>query len=615
VIDPTPKQQSAHNATRCVHDLIVDACEAYPNRIALRYGEERLRYAELLTLARAVAGQLLAAGIRAEDRVALLARDSVREVIGMLGCLMAGGAVVPLDSSQPEARLRLMLETAAPFAILTDSDQHLEREASLRVDLRRDASGEAPFRLPNVLASQLFGITFTSGSSGRPKGVAVEHRQLVNYVHGMQAIGLYDGVESLASLSKLCTDLGHTAVFGALCTGTTLHLIAEEVAVDPIALGGYFEFHGLDLLKVVPDHFEALCAGDPLAVRPRKRLVLGGNAPSPEFVSRLLAADVPYEIVNHYGPTECAVGVMTHTITAKTDQPIPLDCTIPNSHVTVVDSKLQPATNGELLIGGSSVSRGYYNQPALTAERFIPDPFSTTAGGRTYRSGDQATRRVDKIILNGRLDRQVKIRGHRVELDEVSAVIRQAEGVREVFVDTVTDDAGTPRIVAFVSPISLNQTNLDSHCNATLPDPMQPAEWRLLPTLPRHVSGKVDVSALRGSGHPLSTTNPPEPAKNRQQQLVWNIWREILGLETCGLDDNFFDVGGDSIKMIKVYARLRSALPTEFEFIELFRYPTIRTLAERLGTNQASSAAGQEAQARASMRQQLRERRGARLKE
>ncbi|HKO20766.1 MAG TPA: amino acid adenylation domain-containing protein, partial [Acidobacteriaceae bacterium] len=335
--------------------------------------------------------------------------------------------------------------------------------------IRLNATSDAPHNesdvnlVSGVTVDNLAYLIYTSGTTGQPKAVAVEHRQVLNYLDGVcDRLGISPG-ENLATVSTIAADLGNTAIFPALCTGCCLHVISQERAADPEALGHYFVSHTIDCLKIVPSHLAALLrSAHPERLMPRQKLVLGGEASRSDWVNGLRALAPSCRIFNHYGPTETTVGVLTYEVTSEmTCLPpiLPLGRPLPNTRVYVVDKHLQPApigSPGELCIGGAGLARGYFNRPALTAERFIPDPFGGKPGGRLFRTGDMARYLEDGTIeFIGRRDGQVKVRGFRIELGAIEAALMEHPDVREAVV--LDDEAGGAmpgdrKLIAYVVP-------------------------------------------------------------------------------------------------------------------------------------------------------------------
>ena len=322
-------------------------------------------------------------------------------------------------------------------------------------------------------------VIYTSGSTGQPKGVCVEHRNIVNYVRGVtERLHLEAGM-SYATVTTVAADLGNTVIFPALATGGTLHVISRERAANQARLSEYFARERIDVLKIVPSHLAALQVGkDPELTMPRRRLILGGESSRLDWIDRLRDLAPACEIFNHYGPTETTVGVLTYHVgpdVPRTDSgTLPLGAPLPNSRVYVLDEAGQPVSAGvvgELCIGGRGVTRGYLNRSDLTAEKFVPDPFTPEPGARLYRTGDRARSLPDGTVeFCGRMDDQIKLHGHRIEPGEIEAALREQPGVRDALVVAVTDGRGGQQLVGYVVPVHSDQRLWNSTSVGVLPD-------------------------------------------------------------------------------------------------------------------------------------------------
>lgn len=582
----------------CLHDLFADQAAKTPQATALVFEDVVLTFTELNDRANQLAHFLRRHGVGPETFVGIYLERSWEMVGALLGILKAGGAYVSLDPHAPSERLAFMIADTNMQVVLTQASLagKLPDETATAVSLDTDwptiaaESTENPTRLAEP--ENAVYVLFTSGSTGMPKGVVVEHRQLLNYLFSIQQrLQIPVGIR-FATVSTFAADLGNTAVFPPLCFGGELHVISESRIANPDAFADYFRQHQIDFLKIVPSHLHALLtARNPADVLPRQRLVLGGEASSWELIETLqmLKAE-DCQLYNHYGPTETTVGVLTYPVPQKrlgTAAALPLGRPIDHTQAIIVDDQLQPVTDGEvgeLLIGGCNVTRGYLNRPGLTAEKYLPDLFSNAPGARIYRTGDLARRLPSgDIEFLGRIDDQVKIRGFRVELGEVQACLSAHPQVREAVVLAREDTPGVKRLVAYVvaqSGAGLTTAALRRHVLAGLPDYMVPAAFVFLAALPLNANGKIDRQALP----PPENTRPElaapfaPPTTDIENRLA-NIFADVLRLDRVGRHDNFFELGGDSILNIQIVARAGQAglfLTPQ----QLFQHQTVAELAQ-----------------------------------
>ena len=447
-------------------------------------------------------------------------------------------------------------------------------------------------------------VIYTSGSTGIPKGVAVRHRNLVNYSHFItRRLRLDEHPEGLhfGTVSTIGADLGNTCIYPALISGGCLHVISYEVSTDAQRFARYTAQYPLDVLKIVPSHLQALLhSPEAKQVLPRKFLILGGETLTPKLVESIQALGGSCEVLNHYGPTETTVGSLTLRLAEydwknATAASIPIGRPIANTQVYILDAQLQPVplgVVGELYIAGDGVTAGYLNQPDRTAERFVANPFVDDASARMYRTGDLARYLPDgNVEFLGRGDDQVKIRGFRIELGEIESVLTKRAGVKQAVVLAKDDERGDKRLLAYVVA-DRDQNNspeeLRAHLKEQLPDFMVPSAIVPLPKIPLTANGKIDRQALP-EPEAVETKAYIAP-KTPAEESVAKIWAEVLRRDRISTDDNFFDLGGHSLLATQVMSRVREQFKVELPIRALFDSPTVAGLAEAIAEADKTSA-------------------------
>ena len=586
----------------CVHELFERQVEQTPDNVAVEYGSQEITYRELDRRANQLARYLRKQGVGPEMVVGIWVERSLEMVVAILGVLKAGGAFMPLDGNYPEERLEYMIEDAqvslmlvgkqqekkmprvwVPVVVMDGEDREWEREEE-----RRPENG--------VYGGNLAYVIYTSGSTGKPKGVGVEHRQLANYI---QAIGGKLQIEAgmrLALLSTYAADLGYTMIFPALCYGGCLNVVDADWVLDAGKLAQHFSHHPIDYLKIVPSHLQALLGSSPgNGVLPRRWLVVGGEASSWELIRQVKERGAGCRVLNHYGPTETTVGVLTYDATQESDGEktrgmVPVGRPLSNGKVYVLDKELNPAgigTRGEIYIGGAGLARGYVNRAEMTAERFMPDPFSRSGGKRLYRTGDVGRYREDgNIEYIGRQDEQVKIRGYRIELGEIEATLALHSGVREAVVVARGENRDN-RLVAYYTVTErgeeeeIGAEQLRSFAAEKLPEYMVPAAFMRLEAMPLTPNGKLDRKALPKPEGEVYAQCIYEPPQSELEQILANIWQELLGVERVGRHDHFFQLGGHSLLAIRLIEQLHRA-NLHIKIDTLFTKPVLSELAAAL---------------------------------
>lgn len=591
--DSTPQPESIHQAFE-------NQAALTPHRPALCFGEQELTYAELDQYANRVAHYLNRRGVRANVAVGLCMERSAEMIIGLLGILKSGGCYVPLAPDNPKARLtHQLVETGAPLLITQERLLgQLPPFSGTILCLDRDASQlmqEPTFRPDNTTkADDLAYVIYTSGSTGVPKGVAVRHRNLVNYTTFMcRRLDLEKFGRGLhfATVSTISADLGNTCVFPALVSGGCLHVISYETAMSANLLAEYMAKHPIDVLKITPSHLASLLAvpGENAILR-LSCLILGGETTTWELANRIIQSS-ECRLLNHYGPTEATVGCCTFDVRAENvsswnPATVPIGRPIANTQIFILDENMQPVplgVSGEIYIGGAGVAQGYLKQPQQTAERFVADPFSRDASARLYSTGDLARFLPNgSIEFLGRIDHQVKIRGFRVEPVEIEAVLKKHPAIRQVFISTYEENPGDKRLAAYVVTTSaVKNDELKSFVEAYLPDYMVPTILQI-ESLPLTANGKVDTRALPSPNRVGERARGEAEPTNPTEQAVAGIWSQVLGLKRIGIHDNFFDLGGHSLLATQIIARIRNHFRVQLPLHGFLETPTVAGLAAKI---------------------------------
>src|SRR5215467_3577930 len=537
----------------CVHELFEAQAARTPDRVAVRFGEETLSYRELNEQANQLARHLRSLGVAGGSLVGLCVNRSVQMPVALMAILKAGGAYMPLDADNPKSRLAYQLMGAV--ALVTEADL-VERFTEFSRPVICMDTEDFPWRAnpgsnlePSANSENLAYVIFTSGSTGVPKGVAVRHRNLVNYINFIQRwleLDKHPEGWHFATVSTLSADLGNTSIFPALASGGSVGVISKEIAVESAWLARYCREHPVDVLKIVPSHLEALLAGSEGAgVLPRKYLILGGEPLPKRLVQWVRDLGANCEICNHYGPTETTVGSvvlrLTDDLEHEDQRPtVPIGRPIDNTQIYILDSHLQPVpvgVAGELYISGEGVAAGYLNQPELTKERFIDNPF--VSNSKMYRTGDLCRYLADgNVEFLGRADHQIKVRGFRVELGEIEATLARHASVRQAVVVAKTDAQGEKRLIAYVVGPSPKE-DLRAYLKEQLPDYMVPTAIVPLQRLPLNANGKVDRQSLLEPEKFQTQANGYVAPRTAVETKISEIWGEVLGNERIGMGEDF----------------------------------------------------------------------------
>jgi amino acid adenylation domain-containing protein len=570
--------------------------DAHPARVAVDGLDGSLTYAQANAAANRLARHLRQCGVGAGAPVGLLTARTARMAVGVIAIMKTGAAYVPLDPGHPAARLDAILRDSGAAVVVTEEQFRPLLEglatpvAAVYLDTDEDAiARNGTENLGIELRPDLPAyIIYTSGTTGTPKGVCVEHRNLASYCDAVWPRMDLGADARFATISSLAADLGNTMIFPPLANGGCVVVVPEHLAADADGLCAFFARHPADCLKIVPTHLQALLKEQPRCeLLPRRLLILGGEATTSAFVETIRALAPGCRILNHYGPTETTVGVLTYEVPAAWQprrEALPLGFPLAGSRVYVLDREgrpLPPGIRGEIYIGGANVSRGYWNRPDLTAERFLPDPF--VPGGRLYRTGDLGQRLADGAIeFAGRADRQIKIRGFRVELGEIEQALAAHPAIEQAAVMPPAADDPAQRLIGHVQTkgaAPLDAETVTQFLRGRLPGYMVPGAFVFRDALPRTANGKIDFQAL--TGHVVRPTSlahrPPRDSIELDMKL---IWQDLLGIDGVGISDNFFEVGGHSLLATQLMARINRRFGQSLPLACLFEHGTIQQLAE-----------------------------------
>jgi amino acid adenylation domain-containing protein len=572
---------------RYLHERFERQAAHGPERVALVCGSRELSYGELAQRSERLARTLRRLGVGPEVRVGVLLDRTPELVVALLGVLRAGGAYVPLDPAYPAARVSLMLEDSRATVVVTRPEL-AGRLNDAPVEVLFLDSGELPTPEesltplpplpPKVQPANLAYLIYTSGSTGRPKGVALTHAGAVAMLRWTASVFTLEELAGTLASTSICFDVSVFELFGPLSYGGKMIL-----ADNALALPGLAAASEVTLITAVPSALSALLqlGGLPSSVR---TLGLGGEPLPGALVREIHERAGSVRVLNLYGPSEDTTYSAWARIERGEELP-PIGWPIAGTAVYLLDSELRPVplgAVGELFLGGAGIARGYLGQPGLTAERFLPDPWSGEPGARLYRTGDLGRRRSSgSLEYLGRIDHQVKLRGFRIELGEIEAVLGEHPEVREVVVVARQERPGDVRLTAYVVPgrgAAPAASVLREHARAALPEYMVPAAWVLLDAFPLTPSGKVDRRALPAPDREAETAGQYTAPRTRVETLLAGSWAYVLGRERVGIHDNFFELGGNSILATQTVATIQELLPVEISLRTVFDMPTVAQL-------------------------------------
>jgi amino acid adenylation domain-containing protein len=598
---------------KTVAQIFEEVAAATPNAVAVVFGDQQLTYTELNARANRVADKLRGLGVRPETMVGCCIERSLELAIAFIGVLKAGGAYVPLDPSYPKERFDFTLEDTRTPVMLTQKSLVStvlagRKLTALCVDEIAAASpngtdaNPAPAGEPTSLAY----VMYTSGSTGQPKGVMVENRAIVRLVRNTNFCE-FGPEQAFLQFAPVSFDASTLEIWGPLLNGGRLVMMQPQ-ASSLEDLGRTIRKHGVNSIWLTAGLFHLMVEQRLEDLRPIRQLLAGGDVLSARHVRMVLENLPDCRLINGYGPTENTTFTCCHTMRhgERVPESVPVGRPISNTQVYILDEEMRPleaGKTGELYAAGDGVARGYLNNPDATAEKFVLNPFVEREGERMYRTGDLARWRDDGVVeFLGRIDNQVKILGHRIEPSEVETVLQMNPGVSQVCVVAHADESGSKQLVAYfvaASGAAPSAADLRTFLSGKLPHYMIPARFISLAAFPLSPNGKVDRAALPA---PMATAgvNTPDAAPSTQlEQTLAELWQRILRVERVGLDDNFFDLGGDSLMIVAVHSNLQKTFAAEIPVTDLFEFTTIRTLARHLGEKAPSAPSFTEVQLQA----------------
>jgi amino acid adenylation domain-containing protein len=585
----TPEEEDDGQQDQCLHRLIEQQVERDPDAVAVIFNHEQLTYRQLDERANLLAAYLRRRGIVPGARVGVCLERSIEMLVGVLATLKIGAAYLPLDPTYPKERLSFMLSDTRPLILLTQQSlldrlpEHETTIVSLDAAWPEISDEKADhFSSHNDAALPAY-VIYTSGSTGQPKGVQVSHRAVVNFLRAMRRQPGMSKEDVVLGLTTLSFDISVLELYLPLMVGARIVFASHEEATDGALLLEKINEHGVTLVQATPTTWRLLLDAGWTAP-PRLKVLCGGEAMSRSLAAQLLQRSD--SVWNMYGPTETTVWSGLSRVELS-ERPITIGRAIANTQLYVMDKHQQLApmgVTGEIYIGGAGLGHGYVNRAALTAEKFVPDSLSGVAGARLYRTGDIGRWRAEgELEYLGRLDEQVKIRGHRIELGEIESVLSQHPAIRHAAVIAPHDENQHPLLLAFVVADSVtppSAAELRQFLRQKLPDYMLPSAFIMLDELPLTPAGKIDRRRLSQmkSAQPLAATHVYVAPRTAVEEKLVEIWQKLLGVERVGVEDNFFELGGDSILSVQAVA-LANQAGLKLRPRQLFEHQTVAELA------------------------------------
>lgn len=559
-----------------------------PEAVALVFGSRKVTYRQLHEQSNQLANYLRSSyGVRTNDLVGIMVDRSENMIIAMMGILKSGAAYVAIDTEYPRARKEAIIKETGFKAIVTQTDYIFDLDYYsgnlFAIDIQLDGI-DASKVAPTIICKpqDLAYVVFTSGSTGRPKGVMITHQSLVDYSAGITSRTNIRECKTFGLVSTIAADLGNTVIYTSLVQGASLQVFsaADVMSAESMADAS------IDCLKIVPSHWKALQKKNRLFA-PAKCLVFGGEQLTKDVLALLKAGNATCRVFNHYGPSETTIGKLTREIDIQDiDTQISLGKPFGNTTIYIVDKQnavVPVGVAGEICIGGDGLAAGYLDNPVLTAEKFVSDPFKQVLA--IYKTGDLGRWLPDGTVeFLGRTDDQVKIRGFRIEPGEVTNAILSHPGVESAIVLAKADAAGDKRLIAYIAGSNLPDVELiETHLKQLLPHFMLPAQYIQLDAMPLNANGKIDRKKLPDpSGAGFKNAAEYVAPRNEVEEKLVTIWQEILDKQQVGVKDNFFTLGGHSLKVVQLISRINSVFMVKIDIQNIFKDPTIESIAEQI---------------------------------
>ncbi|HTB99683.1 MAG TPA: amino acid adenylation domain-containing protein [Ferruginibacter sp.] len=578
-------------ADKCIHELFELQVRKTPGATALVFEKAGLTYAELNERSNQLAHYLRSRGVKKETLVPVLIDHSPEMIIGILGILKSGGAYVPIDPNYPLERISYLLEDTKAFIAICNKESKLLSQAFKNIELF-DLTGEGVFLKDqpadnlniNLSSDSLAYVIYTSGTTGKPKGVMIEHRSLADHCYGVIQSADLQTCKSFALFSPLVFDAGHSIIHSSFILGACLHVLSKPLIMNSENVAAYLDNNSIDCIKIVPSLWLSYAGLEKMVVS-KKVIIFGGEVFPLGILNCLKKINYGGSVYNHYGPTEVTIGKCIHKVSIdQAYNTVPIGKPFSNTQLYILDDHLQLAPvgiEGELYIAGEGLSRGYLNQPDLTVEKFISNPFTSNPSDRMYKTGDKVKWLLDgNIEYLGRMDEQVKIQGHRIELGEIEQALLQSQLVQQAVVIAHVDKKGNKQLIGCVVPgKQYNQEALIAFLRKKLPEYMIPVKCIELENLPLTNNGKINKKELED----LNGIDKAFIAPTTEIEIkLAVIWQALLNTEKISIHDNFFELGGNSIHAVFLFAKIKKEFNKSFPLSALFTAPTIYQLASAL---------------------------------